>query len=109
MAEDMKDRIMNLLNQKNMSQKQLAEKANVTESAISHYLKGDRVPRSVVVERIADALGTSVDYLLRGDDELVANDKEQAFRLIARSASHMSYEEKQKIMDLLFKPEESKK
>lgn len=106
MKEGMNERIQALLQKKGLTQKSLAEKANVTEAAISHYIKGDRIPRAAVAERIADALGTSVDYLLNGSNDNVCNDKEQTFRLIARNASNMSYEEKMKILELLFKPED---
>ena len=106
MQEGMNKRILELLAQKNMTQKQLSERASVTEAAISHYIKGDRVPRSAVAERIANALGTSVDYLLNGSNPYDDDEKEQTFRLIARNASNMTYEEKKRIMDLLFKPED---
>ena len=106
MKEGMNERILELLSQKNMTQKQLSEKAHVTEAAVSHYIKGDRIPRSAVAERIAEALGTSVDYLLNGADSFDTNEKEQTFRLIARNASKMTYDEKKQIMDLLFKPED---
>lgn len=106
MKKGMNVRITELLTRNNMTQKQLSEKANVTEAAISHYIKGDRIPRSVVVERIADALDTSVDYLLNGLNTFDDDEKELTFRLIARNASKMTYDEKKKIMDLLFKPED---
>lgn len=106
MKKGMNERILELLFQKGMTQKQLSEKAHVTESAISHYIKGDRIPRSAVAERIADALGTSVDYLLNGSNQFDNDEKAHAFRLIARNASQMTYEEKKQIMDLLFRPED---
>ena len=106
MKKGMNERILELLTQKEMTQKQLSEKACVTEAAISHYIKGDRVPRAVVAERIADALGTSVDYLLNGSNPFSSDEKEQTFRLIARNASEMTYEEKIQVMELLFKPED---
>ena len=41
------ERIKALLNEKKMTQRQLAELSGVTESAISHYIKGDRIPSGV--------------------------------------------------------------
>lgn len=41
------ERIKALLNEKKMTQRQLAELSGVTESAISHYIKGDGIPSRV--------------------------------------------------------------
>lgn len=60
-------RISLLLSQKNLSQKELANKAGVTESAMSYYVKGERTPRGEVLSRIAKALNCSTDYLLGND------------------------------------------
>ena len=60
--DNMGERIKEMLEKQNMSQKELAEKVGCTEAAISHYIKGDRVPRAIVVVEamaalvIADAL-----------------------------------------------------
>lgn len=41
------ERIKTLLKEEKMTQKQLAELSGVTESALSHYIKGDRIPSGV--------------------------------------------------------------
>ena len=70
-----------------MTQKELAQATNITESAISHYLKGDRTPRGVNLIKIAEALGTTTDYLLEHDSlQDSANDMEVVKTLIARNA-----------------------
>lgn len=48
--------------------KQLASAVGVTEAAISHYETGRREPDPAMLGRIANVLGTSVDYLLGRDD-----------------------------------------
>ncbi len=58
------DRIASLMLENQFSQKELAAKAGVTESAMSYYIKGIRTPRSDVLKRIAQALNTTTDYLL---------------------------------------------
>ena len=58
------ERVSLLISQKGLSQKELAIKAGVTESAMSYYVKGDRTPRGEVLSRIAKALDCSTDYLL---------------------------------------------
>lgn len=106
MKEGMNNRIRKLLQERGMTQKELATKANITEAAVSHYIKGDRIPRAAVVDRIASALGTSVDYLLNGSLTENTDEKEVTFRLIARNASTMTTEEKMEILNLLFKTED---
>lgn len=63
------ERVTKLMKEKNMTQKQLAVSSKVTESSMTHYVKGVRVPYGDVVVRIANALGTSTDYLLGNTDE----------------------------------------
>ncbi len=102
MARSMTYRIKEMLDEKNITQKQLSEITGITESAISHYIKGDRVPRGTNLVKIAKALGTTADDLLSGDREM---DKESdlvfAKSLIARNASQMTKEERMEFIALL--------
>lgn len=102
MTRSMTYRIKEMLKKKDISQKKLAEMTGITESAISHYIKGDRVPRGANLIKIAKALGTTADDLLSGDREM---DKESdlvfAKSLIARNASQMTKEEKIEFISLL--------
>ena len=50
-----------LRHRKGLTMKQVAKMANVSESAISLYERGYRVPRLIVAKRIATALGVTVD------------------------------------------------
>lgn len=70
-----------LLEEKNITQRELAEKINVTEVTISRYLSGERSPRIEIVSKIAEFFGVSIDYLLgkqktstmnSGDKRLIA-------------------------------------
>jgi len=95
-------RIKELLDQKGLTQKELSELTDITESAISRYVKGDRVPRGTNLVKIAKALGTTADDLLSGDEEM---DKETdlvfAKALIARNAADMTQEEKMEFVKIL--------
>ncbi len=102
MAGRMSEHIKQMLHEKNISQKALAEMTGITESAVSHYIKGDRVPRGANLAKIAKALGTTADYLLSTDEETdESNDLVFAKALIARNASKMSTEEKMEFIALL--------
>ena len=95
------DRLLALLHDQHLNQKQLAQKVGVTEAALSHYIKGDRIPRSSVLAKIAVTLDTTSDYLSEGvpvdsRDELI-----YAKKLIARNAAKMTTAEKREILSIL--------
>lgn len=102
MARNITYRIKEMLLEKGMSQKQLSKMTGITESAISNYVKGTRVPRGTNLIKIANALGTTADDLLSGDKEM-DKDKDLVFAksLIARNAAQMTQEEKMEFIALL--------
>jgi len=57
-----------LLEENDITQRELAEKINVTEVTISRYLSGERSPRIEIVSKIADFFGVTTDYLLGVSD-----------------------------------------
>ena len=99
MAGTFGERLSELIRIRDYSQKELAKRAGVTEAAMSHYVKGDRYPRASVLARIADALGTTSDYLMNGTATNAKEEVNQAKRLIARNVSQMSREEKMKLIE----------
>lgn len=101
MAEKFNDRIAGLLKEKDMTQRDLARKIGVTDSAMSHYIKGDRVPRAAVILQIANALETSPDYIMYGKPSNKEAEIDQAVRLIARNSEQLSHEDKVRIMNIL--------
>lgn len=58
------DRLVSLMRQKGITQKQLSVQTNITPSAMSYYVSGSRTPSGEILARIAKAIGTSTDYLL---------------------------------------------
>ncbi len=99
-------RLEEMLKTRNMTQKELAKKAEVTEAAMSHYVKGDRTPRSSVLARIAMALGTTSEYLMEGVPQNYVDEIGYAKRLIARNVNQMSNAEKREILSILLGDEE---
>lgn len=100
MAVRVADQIAELLSQRNMTQKELSKITEITESAISHYVKGDRVPRGVNLIKISKALGVTTDYLLKPTEE-ENNPFETVKTLIARNAEKMTVEERMELMGML--------
>lgn len=63
-----KKRLQTLLEEKNMNQKELAKQSGVTEVTISRYVNGSRKPRIEIVNKLAEVLNTTTDYLLGNSD-----------------------------------------
>ncbi len=99
--ETMGKRLKELIEKKGISQKELAEKVGCTDAAISHYIKGDRVPRAGVLTKIAIALDTTSDYLMEGVPTDVKEELGFAKKLIARNVSQMTKAEKKEIINIL--------
>lgn len=92
--------IKEILDQKGISQKELAASAGVTEAAMSHYIKGDRVPRGANLLNIAKALGTTTNILL-GETASEDISYEEINTLVARKAKDFTKEQKKALINLI--------
>ncbi|MBD5436778.1 MAG: helix-turn-helix transcriptional regulator [Treponema sp.] len=101
MAKDLGEKIRDLMDKLALSQKKLAELANVTEVSMSRYISGERDPSIETLANIATALHTTTDFLLGKE-----SDKEFEFRnvktLLARNAKQLTNKQKREIIDALF-------
>lgn len=61
-------RFKEILEEKNIKQKEIADRVGVSEVTISRYLTGERIPRMDVVLKLASYLNVSIDYLLGNSD-----------------------------------------
>ena len=62
-------RILPLMKKKGMTQRELANQIGVTETSISRYISGARMPKANIVVYMADALNTTTDYILGRTEE----------------------------------------
>lgn len=102
-------RIAELLTQLNMTQRELAEKVDVTEVSMSRYIKGDRVPKGPVIANIATALHTTTDYLLNGNSSESGDFESEYYmihRLIAKNASKMTSKQRRELINALLESED---
>ncbi len=60
----MKNRLKELRHEKNLSQKDLAKKLNISQQAISLYEKGDREPKIDTWQKLADFFKVPTEYLM---------------------------------------------
>ena len=61
---DIGKKILRIMKEKEMSQKQLAKASGITEAAISKFISGEGEPRITFLKRIADALDVPADEFL---------------------------------------------
>jgi transcriptional regulator with XRE-family HTH domain len=61
-------RLKEIRREKKLTQEQLGQKVNVTKVSISGYESGNRTPDMDTLQKIADVLEISVDYLLGRTD-----------------------------------------
>lgn len=57
-------RLVELMEEKNINQLDLSKLVGTTNVTISRYISGQRKPRLEIIAKIAEVLGTSIDYLL---------------------------------------------
>lgn len=79
-------RLVELMEEKDMSQTELSHLVGTTNVTISRYISGERKPRIEIVAKIAEVLGTSVDYLLG-----ISNVKKFTERKFTDSKTSMPY------------------
>ena len=61
------DRLNEMLKKRGITQRELAEKIGKTETSVSRYVNGDRIPKGTVIAKMAQVLNVQTDYLLGND------------------------------------------
>lgn len=90
-----------LMEEKNMSQKELARLAGITEASMSKYISGTRTPRIDVIANISRALGVTADDLIGNTIESSNLGLAQLKVVLARGMETMSDEEKKELIKFL--------
>lgn len=88
-------RIKQRREQMGLTQEELANKANISRSALANYESGVREPRGAILVRLAEALETSSDYLLghTSDSRPIEEIAEEAKHSPEIQAAHRRIEE----------------
>lgn len=63
---EIKQRIHVALEQSEMTQKEIAQRSDITEACISRFATGDRLPNTRSLIALCETLGVSADWLLFG-------------------------------------------
>ena len=86
---------------KGLTQKELAEKIGVTDSAITKYEKGDREPNWKTLNKIAEALGVTINDLVK-NEEKASNKNSIGIRFLDRNKLPDKKEQIVKIFEELY-------
>lgn len=97
---DVCERIRFWLHESGMTQKELANRSDITEAAISKYVRGEREPRSLTLSRIAAAFGVTVDDFL-GTTHVGESDIEQAVYTLSRNCDRLTEEQRNRLIKAL--------
>lgn len=94
------EKVLTLMKEKGLSQKQLAQECKIAESSVSRYLKADKRPRLDIVVNFAKILGVQPEFLLDDND---LNDDAFTFisTAIARKGKELTPEEKNKLIAMI--------
>ncbi len=96
-----REKVANLMQQRQMTQKDLAQKSGITEASVSRYMHSERTPRMDIIVNFAKAFGVSTEYLLEEDGEQGKTAFEAISESIARNGSNLTDTEKTKLISIL--------
>lgn len=68
-----------ILKKRNLSSYKVAKEAGVTQTSLSNWKNGKSTPSTTTLQKIADYLGVTVDYLMNGEetDNKTLNEKDE--------------------------------
>jgi transcriptional regulator with XRE-family HTH domain len=101
MEEPLYERLKRLVKEQGLTQKELAERAHLTEASVSKYLSGYQQPHLEVLVSLAKVFDVSMDYLVGLE---AANEEEtyqKIYASIKRNKGSFSSEEKMKLIALI--------
>ena len=93
-------RINELLDKYNKSQRNFAKDIGISEVSLSRYIRGDRIPSIDVLTKIANGLYTTPNYLL--GYETSGSDYNNTYFLIKKNVDNWTDMQKAKLVLALF-------
>ena len=85
-------RVKDKLDFQNMTQRDLAEKINESYNTLQSWINRDRLPNAEQAVTIADALNTSVEFLVTGKSSNKKNDHSKTIKLLEEAIENLQKE-----------------
>ncbi len=94
------EKVKAILKQIGKSQVELCDMTGIKPAAMSKYLSGEKIPRTEILMKIANALDVSLYTLLGKDEERSAYEICRS-ALLARSGNELTEEERKELIKLI--------
>lgn len=94
-------RIKELLKKNDMSQKELALLIGTTETSISRYVQGHRIPKLPIAIKMAKALHTTAEYIMGQETDDQETAYYRALRCTEQFSSEWSKDQKKALIDAI--------
>jgi len=88
-----------LMKEKNITQKELAKRIGIDETAMCRYVNGSRTPRIDILTNLAKELDVTIEYLVGEGEENYEYKKVK--NLICRNVQEMSDGQRLELMEIL--------
>ena len=100
---EFKDRLKDTRSQKKISQNELATAIGVHVSNISRYERGENMPTTEVMNKLAAELNTTSDFLMNGSTDEVASENISDKELLSlfKKVNNLSSEKKMVVKEFL--------
>lgn len=98
---DLSEKMRRLVEQDGRSQKDIAKELNISESALSRYLKGEREPHADVLVKMARYFNVNVEYFY-GKEQAPENFSTLK-RALARNAGQLTDAERIELISIISK------
>ena len=96
--------IRTLRKRRGLTQEQLAEQLGISVMTVRRWEWGQRTPRAEELQKLAEALGTTTDYLLNGEKSVMASVEVESAELaqatMKKSGNMLVYERNGERMEL---------
>lgn len=101
--EKFRERLIKIMNEKDIKQPELSLMTGITQSSISDYINGKYSPKQDKIDLLAKALGVSPTYLLGYEEDFQESSKieNEDYAWIARNAKKLSDEKKKKLKEIM--------
>jgi len=93
------EKLVELMKERNITQKELAKKIGIDETAMSRYANGSRTPRIDILANLARELDVTIEYLVgQGEEDY---EYKKVKNLICRNVHEMSDSQRLELMEIL--------
>lgn len=99
------DRIKTILTEKNLTESELSKRAGVTQASVNGWKTKGAIPRADIAYKVADFLGTTVEYLVTGSKPESMTIQENKALLQLQSLTDVNQNAVFTLIDALYKQE----